>query len=51
MSADTSKNPEPVRKPYAKPALMNYGDIKEMTLQTANGPLSDSGNNMMGPSM
>ena len=39
------------KKEYQHPQFTQYGDLRELTENNGNGPNSDSGNNMMAPSM
>lgn len=35
---------KPTKKPYQSPRLITYGDIRELTLNTANdSPMNDTG--------
>ncbi|MCB8950849.1 MAG: hypothetical protein H6650_02425 [Ardenticatenales bacterium] len=40
--ADTP-SPTPVKKPYAKPGLTHYGDVRDLTLSPSPAPEFESG--------
>ena len=50
MNNEKLKESNPVRKPYVRPNIVNYGDIAQLTLSHAASSLSDSGTNLMAPS-
>jgi hypothetical protein len=45
MTMDQKPEPTPKRKPYSKPELKVYGDIRQLTQNAARNQVRDGGSN------
>ncbi|HEX8172857.1 MAG TPA: hypothetical protein VF824_20150 [Thermoanaerobaculia bacterium] len=45
MSEDETQTPAPQRKPYRRPKLTVYGDIRELTHNVQRNSVRDGGSN------